>query len=206
MSNPPRRAVLASDNPGKLRELRALLAEIDLEIVPQRALGIPPAEETGASFLENALVKARHAARASGLPAIADDSGIEVDALNGAPGVHSARYAGATASDLDNLLKLIEAIRDVPEGARSARYQCVIAFVRSADDTAPVIGRGTWEGRLITTPKGEHGFGYDPIFLVPEYGRTAAELPPELKNRLSHRGQALRALLAKLREQRTADV
>jgi XTP/dITP diphosphohydrolase len=180
--------------------------EIDLEIVPQRALGIPPAEETGASFLENALVKARHAARASGLPAIADDSGIEVDALNGAPGVHSARYAGATASDLDNLLKLIEAIRDVPEGARSARYQCVIAFVRSADDTAPVIGRGTWEGRLITTPKGEHGFGYDPIFLVPEYGRTAAELPPELKNRLSHRGQALRALLAKLREQRTADV
>jgi XTP/dITP diphosphohydrolase len=206
MNHAPRRAVLASDNPGKLRELRALLAEIDLKVLPQRELGITPAEETGASFLDNALIKARHVARQSGLPAIADDSGIEVDALNGAPGVHSARYAGANASDQDNLLKLIEAILDVPESARSARYQCVIAFVRSADDMAPVIGCGTWEGRLITTPRGEHGFGYDPIFLVPEYGRTAAELPPELKNRLSHRGQALRALLAKLREQRTADV
>lgn len=206
MNRAPCRAVLASDNPGKLRELSALLAEIDLEVVPQRDLGIPPAEETGATFLENALIKAYHAARASGLSAIADDSGIEVDALNGAPGVHSARYAGAGASERDNLLKLIEAIREVPEGARSARYQCVIAFVRSADDWTPIIGRGTWEGLLVTTPRGEHGFGYDPIFLVPEYGRTAAELPPELKNRLSHRGQALRALLAKLRERRTADV
>lgn len=189
------RLVVASNNPGKLRELAELLAPLNIELVPQAALGIAAAEETGDRFEANALIKARHAAALSGLPALADDSGIEVDALGGAPGVYSARYAGPGAGDEDNNRKLLEALRGVPEARRTARYRCVLALVRSADDPEPLLCHGVWEGRILQEPRGSGGFGYDPLFFLPERGCSAAELPPEEKNRLSHRGQALRALL-----------
>jgi XTP/dITP diphosphohydrolase len=192
------RVVLATANIGKLREMQALLAPSAIVLESQSALGIAPALETGATFLDNALIKARHAARASGLPAIADDSGIEVDVLGGAPGIYSARYAGEAASDAANLQKLLAAIAAHPPHARTARYRCSIVLLRGPDDPAPLIGSGTWEGRLIEQPRGANGFGYDPIFEIPGLGRTAAELDPALKNALSHRGQALRALLAQL--------
>ncbi|HLF96759.1 MAG TPA: RdgB/HAM1 family non-canonical purine NTP pyrophosphatase, partial [Methylococcaceae bacterium] len=186
--------VLASGNAGKIREIQALLAGRDIRIVPQSAFGIPDAEETGLTFIENAILKARHAARLSGLPAIADDSGLEVDALDGAPGVYSARYAGAGADDAANNAKLLEALRDVPEQRRAARFRCVMAYLRHADDPSPLIAEGVWEGRILTAPRGENGFGYDPLFFVPGEGCASAELPPDTKNRLSHRGQALHAL------------
>lgn len=195
------RAVLATGNPGKLRELCELLEPLGIAIEPQSAFGIEPPPETGATFAENALLKARHAARLSGLPAIADDSGIEVDALGGRPGVCSARFAGEGASDEANLRKLLEALRGVPEARRTARYRCVLVFVRSASDFRPLIAEGTWEGRILSAPRGHGGFGYDPVFEVPGTGRTAAELEPAAKNVLSHRGQALRALLARLGEE-----
>jgi XTP/dITP diphosphohydrolase len=192
------RVVLASANPGKLRELGALLAPHGLELVSQRSLGIESAEESGSTFLENALLKARHAARAAQLPALADDSGIEVDALGGRPGVWSARFAGEGASDAANLALLLEELAAVPAERRTARYQCVVAWVESADDAAPLLGQGTWEGHIALEPRGSGGFGYDPAFIPAGDTRTAAELPAEEKNRVSHRAKALRALVAAL--------
>ena len=194
----PKRLVLATGNPGKLRELQALLEGSGIEVCPQSDFGVPEVAETGLSFVENALIKARNAARHSGLPAIADDSGLEVDALDGAPGIYSARYAGPDASDRDNLEKLLDALRDVPEPQRGARFQCLMVYLRHAEDPTPVICQGTWEGRILTRPQGEGGFGYDPVFLVPDQGCSSAQLPAEVKNRLSHRGRALRALVAQL--------
>lgn len=189
------KAVLASSNKGKLKELAAILAPFGYALVTQSSLGIDTPPETGVTFAENALLKARHAAQLSGLPSIADDSGIEVDALDGRPGVYSARYAGESASDQDNLLKMLGELRDVPTERRTARYQCVIAFVRAADDASPLIAHGSWEGRVLAQPRGTGGFGYDPIFEPIGLGKTAAELSAEEKNRQSHRGKALRALV-----------
>jgi XTP/dITP diphosphohydrolase len=192
------RVVLASSNKGKLRELSALLAPLGYDVVTQNTLGIDTPPETGDTFAANALLKARHAAGVSNLPALADDSGIEVDALNGRPGIFSARYAGEGATDQDNLLKMLAEMHGIPESARSARYQCVIAFVSSADDPSPILAKGTWEGTVICQPRGLGGFGYDPIFVPGGFDRTAAELDPAEKNSLSHRGQALRALMDQL--------
>ncbi|MBS0612914.1 MAG: RdgB/HAM1 family non-canonical purine NTP pyrophosphatase [Proteobacteria bacterium] len=192
------RVVLASGNAGKLRELNALLTGLDLQLVSQVELGIPAVEETGTTFEGNALLKARHAAGAARLPAIADDSGIEVDALNGAPGLYSARYAGPDADDAANNAKLLRALQDVPEAARTARYRCVLAFVRYADDPYPLLAQGSWEGRIIDSPRGSGGFGYDPYFWLPQRGCTAAELEAGEKDHLSHRGQAMRRLRAAL--------
>jgi XTP/dITP diphosphohydrolase len=194
------KAVLASSNPGKLHELAAILAPLGYELITQSSLGIDTPPETGVTFAENALLKARHAAQLSSLPALADDSGIEVDALGGRPGVYSARYAGEDATDLANLQKMLEELRGVPTDRRSARYQCVIAFVRSADDAAPLIAHGSWEGRVLASPRGTGGFGYDPIFQPAGLALTAAELSAEEKNALSHRGEALRVLARLLRQ------
>lgn len=190
--------VLASNNPGKVREINQVLSDLALEVVPQAAFGTTEAEETGLSFVENAILKARHACHHTGLAAIADDSGLEVDALGGAPGIYSARYAGIGASDQDNLDKLLAALRDVPESVRSARFQCLMVYMRHAEDPTPIVCQGTWEGSILAAPRGNGGFGYDPIFYVPGEQCASAELAPELKNRLSHRGQALRKLLAAL--------
>lgn len=196
MSPLPEKLVLATGNPGKLREFQALLAEHGIDVIPQSAFNVPTADETGLSFVENAILKARNAARHSGLPALADDSGIEVDALNGVPGIYSARYAGAGASDDDNNRKLLAELANVPEHARSARYQCVIAFLRHADDPMPLISHGTWEGFITHQPRGGGGFGYDPLFRPADKPCTAAELEAGEKNRISHRGQAIRAFYA----------
>ncbi len=193
------RVVVATGNPAKARELEALLDGLGLELVPQSALGVPGAAETGASFVENALIKARHAARHTGLPALADDSGLAVDALGGAPGVRSARYAGPGADDAANNRKLLEALAGVPPERRTARFHCVIAFVRGAEDPVPVLCQGVWEGRILEAPRGRGGFGYDPLFEVPGRGLSAAELDPAEKNRISHRGQALAAFAVRLR-------
>ena len=192
------RVVLASGNKGKLRELDSLLAPFGFELVSQSTLGIETPPETGQTFAENALLKARYAADAAKLPALADDSGIEVDALCGRPGIYSARYAGEGASDSDNLRRLLDEMRDVPAPRRTARYRCVIAFVTTAADLGPILASGTWEGTLIEAPRGLGGFGYDPIFIPRGLDRTAAELDPLEKNSLSHRGQALRELVAQL--------
>lgn len=192
------RIVLASNNAGKVREINQLLAAEQIQVVPQAEYQISEAEETGLSFVENAILKARHAAQQSGLAAIADDSGIEVDALRGAPGIYSARYAGVGASDEQNVTKLLEALQSVPETERSARFQCLLVYLRHAEDPTPLICQGTWEGRIMTAARGDNGFGYDPIFWVPTHNCSAAELSSAEKNRLSHRGQALRQLLARL--------
>lgn len=191
--------VLATNNAGKLRELQALLAPLSMEVLPQARFTREAAVESGLSFVENAILKARHAAKYAQLPAIADDSGIEVDALRGAPGIYSARYAGEGASDLDNLNKLLVELRDVPPELRTARYRCALVFMRWEFDPSPIVCQASWEGRIIDTPRGDGGFGYDPIFELPGTGLTAAELPPEQKNRISHRGLALQALVAELR-------
>lgn len=193
-----RRIVLASNNPGKAREIGRLLEGCGMEIVPQSQFGVLDVEETGSTFVENAIIKARHAAVVSGLPAIADDSGIEVDALGGAPGIYSARYAGSQCSDQANNAKLLQELTEVPDEQRGARFQCVIVFMRHADDAMPVICIGTWEGRILHEPRGPHGFGYDPLFFVPTHDCASAELDPELKNRISHRAQALQALKKRL--------
>ena len=190
------RIVLASGNPGKAREIAQLLADHQVEVLTQSAFNVPEIEETGLTFVENAILKARNAAAHSGLPAIADDSGLEVDALNGAPGIYSARYAGPGCTDADNNAKLLQALQDIPEAERSARFQCVLVYLNHAEDPTPLIVQGTWEGRILEAPRGVGGFGYDPLFFVPDLGKSSAELPPETKNHLSHRGQALRALLA----------
>ncbi|QKM64577.1 non-canonical purine NTP pyrophosphatase, RdgB/HAM1 family [Polynucleobacter tropicus] len=191
-----RKLVLASNNAGKVRELAALLAPLQLEVIPQGALDIPSAEEPHHTFVENALAKARHASAASGLPALADDSGICAHALDGAPGVISARYAGEPANDAANNQKLIKDLQG--KNNRGAHYVCALVFVNSANDPEPLIVQTRWYGSLIDEPKGANGFGYDPHFLLPELGLTAAELAPEQKNAISHRGQALRELIAEL--------
>ena len=187
--------VLASNNKGKVREFGQMLSTINMEVLPQATFNIEDADETGLTFVENAIIKARHASAIAGLPAIADDSGLEVDALNGAPGIYSARYSGEGATDEKNLLKLLEALKDVPEEKRSARFQCLLVYMRHAEDPTPLICQGTWEGIIITEPQGENGFGYDPVFYVPEYNCTSAQLSSEHKNKLSHRGIALKALM-----------
>ena len=189
-----RKILLASSNAGKVREIAAILADHDLLVVPQSEFAIPAVEETGLTFVENAILKARHAAKLSGLPAIADDSGLEVDALGGAPGVYSARYAGEEATDPANNAKLLQALADVPDGQRTARFRCVMVYLRHELDPSPVIAQGVWEGGILREERGAGGFGYDPLFFVPENGSTAAELPDEMKKRLSHRGKALRSL------------
>jgi len=190
--------VLASSNPGKVREINQMLAGLHLSVVPQSDFKVIDAEETGLTFVENALLKARNATRHTGLPAIADDSGIEVDYLNGAPGIYSARYAGKNASDEQNLRKLLDDLVGIPEAERTARFQCLMVYLRHEFDPTPIICQGTWEGRLLLEPRGANGFGYDPIFFVPTHNCSSAELPPEVKNKLSHRGQALRLLVAAL--------
>jgi len=187
--------VLASNNTGKVREFNALLAGLDLEVVPQSQFGVAEIEETGLTFVENAILKARNAAQHARRAAIADDSGLEVDALDGAPGIYSARYAGPGASDAANLEKVLGMLNGVPEAKRTARFQCVLVYLRHALDPTPLIVQGTWEGRILDAPRGRSGFGYDPVFFVPTHGCSAAELQPETKNALSHRGQALRRLL-----------
>ncbi|MCW8908332.1 MAG: XTP/dITP diphosphatase [Sedimenticola sp.] len=190
--------VLASGNAGKVREINQLLAEQHIRVIPQSEFDTPEAEETGLTFVENAILKARNAARHSGLPAIADDSGIEVDALKGAPGIYSARYAGPACDDEANNQKLLQDLAGVSGKDRSARFQCVLVYLRHAEDPTPLICQGTWEGQILEQPQGDNGFGYDPLFLVPEFGCSSAELSPEQKNALSHRGQALRKLVAAL--------
>ena len=194
-----KRLVLASSNPGKIREFRELLAPLELEVVPQGELGVAEAEEPHATFVENALAKARHASSQARLPALADDSGICVAALAGEPGVHSARFAGEPKSDARNNEKLVALLADRPD--RRAHYYCVIVLVRHADDPEPLIAEGRWHGEVVATPRGAGGFGYDAHFLLPDLGRTAAELPPEEKHAASHRGKALRRLIALLREE-----
>ncbi len=188
--------VLASGNGGKLKEFSQLLSEFDIEVVPQSAFQITEAEETGLTFVENAIIKARHACQQTGLPAIADDSGIEVDALNGAPGIYSARYSGRDATDQKNCLALLNDLQTTPQDKRSARYQCVIVFMRHAKDPTPLICQASWEGSILMTPQGGGGFGYDPLFWVEQYQCSAAELSPEQKHALSHRGKAIRQFLS----------
>jgi len=188
--------VLASNNAGKVREFNQLLAGLDFEVVPQSNYGVPEAEETGLTFVENAILKARNAAQHAGRPALADDSGLEVDALDGAPGIYSARYAGPGAGDRANLEKLLVMLNGVPEENRTARFQCVLVYMRHALDPTPLICQGTWEGRILSAARGSGGFGYDPVFFVPTHHCSSAELSPEVKNSLSHRGQALRSLVA----------
>jgi XTP/dITP diphosphohydrolase len=190
-----RRIVLATSNPGKVREFSAALVGLDVEITPQSAFDVPEVEETGLTFVENAILKARNAARRTGLPALADDSGLAVDALGGAPGVHSARYAGPGAGDRANIDKLLAELREVPAERRAARFHCVLVLLHHPADPTPLICQASWEGLITFEPYGSGGFGYDPVFLVPEEAQTAAELDLAVKNRLSHRGQALAQLV-----------
>lgn len=191
--------VLASGNKGKLREFNQVLGAMDVEVVPQSDFNVSDADETGLSFVENAIIKARHAAQVTGLPALADDSGLEVDALQGAPGIYSARFAGAGAKDADNNAKLLELLKDLPEEKRTARFRCLLVFMRHAEDPTPLICQGTWEGRILLEARGDNGFGYDPLFLVPELDKASAELAPEQKNKLSHRGQAVTELIERIK-------
>lgn len=193
------RFVLASSNQGKLREINHLLAGLSIEGIPQTEFDVPDVEETGLTFVENAILKARNAAQHTALPALADDSGIEVDFLRGEPGIYSARYGGKGASDNENLSKLLDALKDVPDEERAARFQCVMVFMRHDTDPTPLICQGTWEGRILHEPRGENGFGYDPVFYVPTHDCSSAELEPTIKNQLSHRGQALQKLLTAMK-------
>ncbi len=192
-----KKLVIASNNPGKLREIERILSPLGLEALPQSVFNIPEAEEPHCTFIENCLAKARHASEHSGLPALADDSGICVAALNGAPGVYSARFAGEPKSDQRNNQKLLEALAN--EANRNAHYYCVIVLVRHPHDPEPLIAEGVWEGEILREPRGSAGFGYDPLFLVPQLGKTGAELDMDEKNRISHRGKALAQLVEKLR-------
>lgn len=194
-----KKIVLASGNAGKVREIGELLAGSGLTVVPQTEFGVSDIEETGSTFVENALLKARHAATETKLAAIADDSGLEVDALNGAPGIYSARYAGIGASDETNLQQLLTALKGVPENKRGARFQCLMVYMRHPLDPTPIICQGTWEGKILLAPQGQNGFGYDPVFFVPEKQCSSAQLAAEEKNRLSHRGQALAQLVQQLK-------
>ena len=200
MSNPDDNqvVVLASGNAGKLRELDKVLAPLDVSLQPQAQFNVPDAEETGLSFVENAIIKARAAAQHTGLPAIADDSGIEVDHLNGAPGIYSARYSGA--GDEANNVLLLQELGEIPEEQRSARFQCVLVYMRHALDPVPLVCQGSWEGFILSEPRGENGFGYDPLFYLPDYQCSSAQLDPSIKNRISHRAKASRLLFDALRQ------
>ena len=190
--------VIASNNRGKLKEIEVLFAAKSIAIVPQSDFSVSDADETGLSFVENAIIKARHAAEQTKLPAIADDSGIEVDILNGEPGIYSARFAGEGASDEDNLKLLLEKLKQSGETKPIARFQCAMVYLRHANDPTPLIAQGSWQGHIVFEARGTNGFGYDPIFYVPEQRCTSAELKPELKNKISHRAQAMQLLLKKL--------
>jgi XTP/dITP diphosphohydrolase len=190
--------VLASGNEGKLRELARVLAPLEVELKSQAEFNVPEVEETGLSFVENAIIKARAAAEHSGLPAIADDSGLEVDFLQGEPGIHSARYSGK--GDAANNRKLLSQLGDLPAEQRSARFQCVLVYMRHALDPTPLVCQASWEGRILFEPRGDNGFGYDPLFYVPDYQCSSAELPPQVKNRISHRARASARLLEALRQ------
>lgn len=192
------RVVFASNNAGKVREVAAMLEGHPWQLIPQSEYAVPSVEETGLSFVENAILKARHACQHTGLPAIADDSGLSVDALDGAPGIYSARFAGEEGDDEANNQLLLDELCDVPEDERGAAFHCVMVAMRHATDPTPLICHGRWAGCIVDTPRGSNGFGYDPLFLVPDLGKTSAELAPDTKNRLSHRGQALKQLAASL--------
>lgn len=190
--------VLASNNAGKLREFSQMLAKEGIELLPQSAFSVEDADETGLTFVENAILKARHASQLTGLPALADDSGLEVDALNGAPGIYSARYSGEGATDAKNIDKLLDAMKDTPEALRTGRYQCVLVYMRHALDPTPMICQASWEGVILTERRGEGGFGYDPIFYIPELGCSVAELSAETKHQHGHRGKAMRLFFEQL--------
>lgn len=196
------KVVFASGNAGKLREVRQMLAPLDWEVISQSTLFEEEAEETGLTFVENALLKARFACRRTGLPAMADDSGLEVDALQGAPGIYSSRFAGEKATDGSNVSKLLEVMRAVPADKRQASFYCAMVFMRHAEDPTPLISLGRWDGEILTEPRGKGGFGYDPVFYLPERQCTAAQLAPEEKHRLSHRAQALHGLVAQIEQLR----
>ncbi|WP_422409915.1 MULTISPECIES: XTP/dITP diphosphatase [unclassified Endozoicomonas] len=196
----PKKVVLASGNQGKLRELQQMLSGLDFKVLAQSEFGIDSVEETGLTFIENALIKARNAAKISGLAAIADDSGIEVDALNGQPGIYSARFAGDDATDKANNQKLLQSLDGLPKEQRTARFHSVLVYMRHAEDPTPVICHGSWEGYILESPAGNQGFGYDPLFYVPDYNCAAAELSREQKNSISHRAKAMAQLLAQLKE------
>lgn len=196
------KVVLASGNAGKINEIKALLSDLPIELISQKILNIPDAEETGTTFIENALIKARHAANLSGLPAIADDSGLSIDALEGAPGVYSSRYAGEQATDADRINKVLVELSDVPDKLRTAQFHCAIAMVKSADDPTPIVCEGIWPGIILQKPRGEKGFGYDPIFFVIEKNCSAAELEPMLKNKISHRGRAMQQFREHLKKRK----
>jgi XTP/dITP diphosphohydrolase len=200
-----RKIVLASGNAGKVREINELFSSSGIEVIPQSEYDVPDVPETGTTFVENAIIKARHAAELTGLPAIADDSGIEVDILDHRPGVYSARYAGEHASDYDNNSKMLAELKGLPDPERTARYHCVLVFMRSATDPAPIITQGSWEGSILQEPRGEGGFGYDPIFFVPTHNCSGGELPLEVKNTISHRAHALEAMLDEFRHHRYID-
>lgn len=199
MGHSMKKIVLASGNKGKVREFNEMLGGLQFEVVPQGEFAVPEIEETGLSFVENAILKARNAAMHTGLPALADDSGLEVDALQGAPGIYSARYSGPESTDAKNVDKLLEALAHVPEAERTARFQCIIVYMRHPSDPTPIIAQGSWEGRIAFERSGSGGFGYDPVFHVPELERSVAELNADEKNSRSHRGQALRRLLDSLK-------
>jgi len=200
-----KKIVLASGNAGKVREINKLFADSGIEVVPQSDYNVPDVPETGTTFVENAIIKARHAAEITGLPAIADDSGIEVDALGARPGVYSARYAGENASDTDNDNKMLAELKGLPNSERTARYQCILVFMRSATDPVPIITQGSWEGYILQEPRGDGGFGYDPIFFVPTHNCSGGELALEVKNTISHRAQALEAMLDEFRRHHYID-
>lgn len=196
--NPAMKITLASGNKGKLAEFQQLLSGLDFDVVPQSKFNIPEAIEDGLSFVENAIIKARHAARLTGLPAIADDSGLEVDILNGAPGIYSARFSGENATDDKNNLRLLSLLQDIPEEQRTARFQCLLVYLRHPEDPTPLICQGTWEGRIAFKPEGDNGFGYDPLFYIPELDCSSAQLDKVQKNKISHRGKAMAQLLKTL--------
>ncbi|MFL0796302.1 MAG: RdgB/HAM1 family non-canonical purine NTP pyrophosphatase [Cellvibrionaceae bacterium] len=198
MSEQLQKLVLASGNAGKIREFSQLLAPLGFEVIPQSELGVSSVPETGLTFVENAIIKARHAAKETGLPALADDSGIAVDALGGNPGIYSARFAGESASDADNNAKLLTELENTPDAERTARFHCLLVFIRHAEDPTPIICDGTWEGSILREARGEDGFGYDPLFWVTEKNCASAELEKAEKNAISHRGKAMKALLEKL--------
>jgi XTP/dITP diphosphohydrolase len=198
MGLPDRTLVLASGNPGKLRELKAMLDPLGWVVMPQSDWAISEADEDGLSFIENALIKARHASKYTGLPALGDDSGLVVDALNGAPGIFSSRFGGANADDISNNNKLLSALEGVPKSARSAHFYCAMALVRHAQDPSPLLATGRWDGQIMKIPAGGGGFGYDPLFWVPEKGCSSAELPEQIKNRFSHRGKALSEMMVQM--------
>lgn len=196
-----KKVVLATGNKGKVKELARMLSDLGFEVLPQSEFEVSDVAETGSTFVENAIIKARHAAKQTGLPAIADDSGLAVNAIGGAPGVYSARYSGDQATDQSNIIKLLDAMAEIPKEQRKAKFLCVLVFMRHADDPTPIICQGEWCGEITTTQYGENGFGYDPVFWVEEKNCSSAQLLPEQKNELSHRGKALKLLLAQLKTQ-----